>query len=325
MDIYTLKLRQAMSLEDKIRFTQRRVEEWVNHFGIDGVYVSFSGGKDSTVLLHLIRQMYPECKAMFVDTGLEYPEIRKFVKAFDNVTIMRPKMRFDQVIEKYGFPIVSKEVSECVDQARKASTTGKYSYRLAKLEGTARDKDGNLSKYNMPKWKFLLDAPFKISNQCCNIMKKNPAHKYHKETGRVPFVATMTQESRLRTKQYLIQGCNGFNNKIPTSTPIAFWTEQDILKYLKEFNIPYCSVYGDIVKDSNGKLHTTGCQRTGCMFCCYGVHLEKEPNRFQLMEKTHPKQWDYCLNKLGLKEVLEYIGVKYYTPQLNFDFEMEDL
>ena len=154
-------------------------------------------------------------------------------------------------------------------------------------------------------------------------MKKNPAHKYHKETGRVPFVATMAQESRLRTQTYLKQGCNGFKNKIPTSTPIAFWTEQDILRYLKEFNVPYCKVYGDIIKDSTGKLKTTGCQRTGCMFCCYGVHLEKEPNRFQLMERTHPKLYDYCLNKLGLKEVLEYIGVKYYTQQLNFDFEIK--
>ena len=212
MDKYTLKLRQNMSLEDKVRFTQRRIEEWVDEFTVDGCYVSFSGGKDSTVLLDIVRGLYPEITAVFVDTGLEYPEIRQFVKTFDNVTILRPKKSFKEVINDYGYPIISKEVSECVDQARKAITTGKYTYRLEKLEGTARDKDGNLSMYNMPKWKFLLDAPFKISNKCCNIMKKSPVHQYHKDTGKVPIIGTMAEESRLRQEQYLRQGCNGFNN-----------------------------------------------------------------------------------------------------------------
>lgn len=59
------------------------------------------------------------------------------------------------------------------------------------------------------------------------------------------------------------------------------------------------------------KLYTTGCDRTGCMFCMFGVHLEKEPNRFQRMKITHPKQYDYCINKLGCGAVLDYIGVKY--------------
>lgn len=173
IDKMQLKIRQGMLLEDKIKYTQRRIEEWINFFGSTGCYISFSGGKDSTVLLDLVRKIEPDIEAVFIDTGLEYPEIKNFVKTFDNVTVLRPKMRFDKVIEKYGYPIISKEVSECVDQARKAITTGKYPYRLAKLLGTAKDKNGNKSLYNQEKWKFLLDAPFKISNQCCNIMKKS--------------------------------------------------------------------------------------------------------------------------------------------------------
>ena len=47
------------------------------------------------------------------------------------------------------------------------------------------------------------------------------------------------------------------------------------------------------------------------MFCMFGAHLEKEPNRFQRLKETHPKQYDYCINKLGLGEVLDYINVKY--------------
>ena len=310
LDIQVLKMRQAMPLEDKIRFSARRITQWIEYYGRYKCYVSFSGGKDSTVLLHLVREICPDIEAMFVDTGLEYPEIRKFVKSFDNVTIMRPKMPFNQVIDKYGFPIISKEVSECIDQARKALTTGKYPYRLAKLMGTAKDKDGNLSKYNMPIWKFLLDAPFKISNQCCSVMKKVPAHLYHRQTGKVPFIGTLAEESRIRTQQYLKQGCNGFQNKIPTSLPLAFWKEQDILEYIYTRKLEIASVYGDVVFE-DGLYRTTGCKRTGCMFCGFGCHLEKSPNRFEMLKETHPKQYDYIINTLGMGEVLDFIGVKY--------------
>ena len=96
LDKYSLKLRQSMSLKDKIRFTERRIKEWVDEFGENGVYVSFSGGKDSTVLLDIVRKLYPSIEAVFVDTGLEYPEIRKFVKTFENVTILRPEKRFEK-------------------------------------------------------------------------------------------------------------------------------------------------------------------------------------------------------------------------------------
>lgn len=302
LDKYTLKLRQSMPLEDKIRFTERRIEEWVKEFGVNGCYVSFSGGKDSTVLLHIVRNLYPEIEAVFVDTGLEYPEIRSFVKTFDNVTILRPEMRFDKVLEKYGFPIISKEVSECIDQARKALETGKYQYRLDKLNGLKKS-------HNRKKWKFLLEAPFKISNQCCNIMKKRPVHSFYHKNKKVPILGTMAEESDLRTAQYLKNGCNAFKNKIPTSTPIAFWTEQDVLEYIDTYKIPIASVYGEVIKTD--KYYTTRCQRTGCMFCGFGCHLEKYPNRFQRLAHTHPKQYDYIINTLGMGEVLDYIGVEY--------------
>lgn len=145
-DLYQM---QAMSLKDKVRMTQRRIEEWYEHY--DGqVYVSFSGGKDSTVLLHLVREKFPDVPAVFVDTGLEFPEIRKFVLSHDNVTVVKPKMSFVQVIKKYGYPMFSKEVSECVYGARKYLTSliesgtldrptdrpkAKYYYEMADLLG----------------------------------------------------------------------------------------------------------------------------------------------------------------------------------------------
>lgn len=115
-DLYQMQL---LSLRAKIGMTKRRINEWVDMYGEDGVYVSFSGGKDSTVLLDIARQLYPNIKAVFVDTGLEYPEIRLFVKTVSNVDWIRPKLTFRQVIEKYGYPFISKEVSECVYGAKK--------------------------------------------------------------------------------------------------------------------------------------------------------------------------------------------------------------
>ena len=114
---------QSLPLEAKIRMTEYRIREWVEYYGEDGVYVSFSGGKDSTVLLHIVMGMYPNIKAIFIDTGLEYPEIKKFVKMFDNVDIIRPDIVFKDVIIKYGYPFISKEVSDCVQGARKYLTS----------------------------------------------------------------------------------------------------------------------------------------------------------------------------------------------------------
>ena len=114
-DLYQM---QSLPLEQKVILTQNRLEQWVNHFGLDGTYISFSGGKDSAVLLDIARKMYPTMQAVFVDTGLEYPEIRNFVKGYDNVVWLKPKMNFRQVLDKYGYPVISKEVSECVYGAR---------------------------------------------------------------------------------------------------------------------------------------------------------------------------------------------------------------
>ena len=120
--IQDLQMLQAMPLNLKISMTKTRIREWVRYYGEEGVYVSFSGGKDSTVLLRLVREEYPDVPAVFVDTGLEFPEIREFVKTFDNVIWLKPDMNFRKVIEKYGYPFISKEVAECVYGARKYLT-----------------------------------------------------------------------------------------------------------------------------------------------------------------------------------------------------------
>ncbi|HHX60649.1 MAG TPA: phosphoadenosine phosphosulfate reductase family protein [Epulopiscium sp.] len=316
MELWQLQQLQGLPLEVKIRKTQERIKEWYEHWN-GQAYISFSGGKDSTVLLDLVRGLYPDVEAVFIDTGLEYPEIKNFVRAFDNVKCFRPSKTFRQVIDEYGYPVVSKEVADCVQGARKGQQ-----YRIDRLNGTLKDNHGNKSMFNQEKWKFLLDAPFKISHQCCAVMKKQPIYRFEKETSKKPFIGMMADESRLRKQLWLKNGCNAFNNKRPSSNPISFWTEQDILQYIKRFNLHYCSVYGEIKTEDEiqgqmcleGMAHdliTTGVKGTGCMFCMFGVHLEKEPNRFQMMKETHPKQYNYCINKLGIGKVLDYINIKY--------------
>lgn len=296
-----LKMLQALPLEIKVLKTQQRIREWVTRFGVEGVYISFSGGKDSTVLLHLVRELYPEVEAVFVNTGLEYPEIQRFVKTFDNVRILYPKKTFKQVITEYGYPMISKEISEVVYLVRKGS---KYSYRLKRINGELLDKNGEKSRFNCEKYKPLLETDFVIAANCCGIMKKSPAKAYEHEFDKKPFIATMTEESMVREQAWLKTGCNGFNSPRPQSKPMSFWTEQDVLQYIKENNIQIASVYGVIIPEGGqmtfdgceGKLCTTGCYRTGCIFCGFGAHLEKGEGRFQRLKRTHPKQYDFCIN-----------------------------
>ena len=301
-----LKMMQSWSLERKIQVTQTRIIEWYQRNN-GKVYVSFSGGKDSTVLLDLVRRIYPDVPAVFIDTGLEYPELREFVKTIPNVTWLKPEMNFRKVIETYGYPIISKKIAGYISSARRNPNCTRAKYIRGEIPNTIFGGNG--------RWAFLIDAPFKVSDNCCKIMKKDTAHKYVNQTGRKPIIATMACESQLRKMAWLKNGCNAFDATNPASTPMSFWTEQDVLRYIKESNIPYASVYGDIKQDKNGKYYTTGCHRTGCVFCGFGCHLEKEPNRFQMLKQTHPKLWNYCMKPwdeggLGMKEVLDYIGVK---------------
>lgn len=340
--IEELRERQALPLYLKLAMTKTRIRDWVNEYGEDGVYISFSGGKDSTVLLDIVRnQCGYNIPAVFVDTGLEYPEIREFVKTFDNVTIIKPKMNFKQVIEKYGYPIISKEIAKKIDNCRTADKNGHFdNYARKQFEGRYISKNNKTNAYSIEHYKYLLDAPFLISHKCCNVMKKTPVYDYGKKTGRVPITAQMASESLLRTQNWLLHGCNAFDAKKPISNPMSFWTEQDVLLYINQNNLPICSVYGAIIEDRSGTdevegqltisdiegfenmgtfdakplpLKTTGCSRTGCMFCGFGCHLESSPNRFEKMKITHPKQYEWIMKPwdeggLGYKEVIDWIN-----------------
>lgn len=301
MERWQLKQMQSLPLEAKIQKSKQRIIEWYEKYNGE-VYVSFSGGKDSTVLLDLVRSIYPEVSAVYIDTGLEYPEIREIVKCTENVTWLRPKMNFKEVLDKYGFPVISKEVALKVKEARSKPN----GYASQSFDRNSAKNIKQKQKYSFAKYKCLLEAPFLISNKCCDVMKKQPVYKYEKQSGRRVILGTMAVESVARNSQYLKYGCNFFEGKRPVSAPLSFWTDQDILQYIGEYNLPLASVYGQII-EKEGKLELTGVTRTGCMFCMFGCHLE-EVTRFQRMKETHPKLYEYCIYKLGLKVPLDWIG-----------------
>ena len=291
---WQLSFRQALPLWMKIAYSKKRIRDWYDN-NAGEVYVSFSGGKDSTVLLHLVREIYPDVPAVFVDTGLEYPEIREFVKTIDNVTWVKPTMSFKKVIEKYGYPVISKKIS--MGLSRYANTTSEFQKSLRMHGGICPSSGKKQERTISKKWHFMTEAPFKCSEQCCVYLKKNPIFKYNKDSGRKAFIGTMASDSNMRMVSYLKKGCNSFTGKNPTSTPIAFWKEEDIWKYIKKNQLPYSTIYDK------------GETRTGCMFCMFGIQYEKENNRFQRMKKSHPTQYAYCMDVLGIRSVLDFMDI----------------
>jgi len=279
-----LKVLQGFSFAGKIAHAERKIVEWYEYWE-GNVYVSFSGGKDSTALIHLVRSIYPAVPAVFVDTGLEYPEIRDFVKTFDNITWVKPIMPFTQVIKKYGYPVISKEQAQYISQ-----------YRTAKSEKTKNTR-WNGNKWGRgkisEKWKYMINAPFLISDKCCDVIKKAPVKRYEKDTGRHPIIGTMASESSKRVQDYNRFGCNAFDNKRPTSKPISIWNDKDIWSYIKLYQLPYSTIYDK------------GYDRTGCAFCAFGCHMNKI-NKFDMMKETHPKLYTYCMDKLGMRNVLKW-------------------
>lgn len=287
---------KSLSLDDKILYSTVKIQQfYLKHKG--NVCVSFSGGKDSTVLLHLVRSIYPDVKGMFLDTGLEFPEIREFVKTFDNIDWVKPKMSFRKVIEELGYPVISKQASHWIGGAKQGWASAKVRFDPA-----------TKSQYNFSKFAYMIDAPFKVSERCCDKLKKQPAHAYYKESGLAPILGILASESLTRRDQFTRHGIEKSDTVHPQLTPLVFWTEKDIKEYIKRYNIEICNLY------------EKGYTRTGCVFCMFGIMADRD--RFVLLKKTHPQLWEYCMRDfdkggLGMKKVLDYMGIPTGYEQKN--------
>ena len=269
-----LTYRQGWTLEQKIDHAAGVVAAFMERTA-GKIYISYSGGKDSGVILDIIRRFVSsDIPAVFCNTGNEYPEVVRFVKQKENTVVIRPEADIRQIIEKYGFPLVGKEQSRYIYQAKHTRSAKLLDIRLHGGEKGI----GKIAE----KWKLLINAPFNVSEKCCDYLKKKPFDKFHKQTGLYPVIGTMAGESRLRLQKWLKYGCNSFETNMMASYPLSIWTVNDVWQYIRKFHIPYCSIYD------------SGLHRTGCMFCGFGCH-RKNDRRFYFLKEYKPKIYEHFM------------------------------
>lgn len=283
----TLSSLREMNLDAKIIQTKYLIKCTVMEFGLDKVYISYSGGKDSTVLSHIAKSMYPDILHLFANTTNEYPETIKHVlwekrENHTNIITVIPVdahgkiWTFKKVVESYGYPMYSKRISNAI-----------RTYQHALSPRTKTNAQNYITR-NFKKYEKYKELP--ISDKCCDKLKKEPLRRKAKKLGlKCAILGILASESYQREKDWLEYGCNVFyKRKDNQSRPLSFWTEEDILEYIKRFNVRI------------SKLYDMGYTRNGCMYCGFGVHLESNgSNRYQLLKHTHPIQYDYFAKNFG--------------------------
>ncbi len=164
-------------------------------------------------------------------------------------------------------------------------------------------------------------APFKVSDKCCYYLKEKPCGNYAKEHDSYPYLGLMASEGGRRQKALMMHGCNYYGKTVTRSCPFAIFDRQDLLQLALDLKVPVPEIYGEILRDSEGRLCTTKAQRTGCSMCGFGIHLEKRPHRFDRLKEANPDEWEFWMHhcvtdpetgeKFGWSRVLDYIGVPY--------------
>ena len=270
--------RQGWALDWKIDHALGVIDQFISR--MDGkVYLAFSGGKDSTVLMHLCEIIKKDILCVFVNTGCEYPDIARFVNEMKdeghNIKIIRPKVTPRKVWEQYGFPLVSKEAAENIHAVR----TNPNSIKAQKALGIINpDSQFVLGK----KWRYLIDEIYDTSNMCCQKLKKDPSHRMAKELGLAPIVGTMASESILRERTYIRRGgCNVFGENAQ-SLPLSIWTDKDIWQFIMRKNIRIADIY------------YKGAKRTGCTACGFGCQF-KNDHRLELLYNLYPKYYNMVM------------------------------
>jgi len=288
------------SLDKKVKRSKMIIKRFYDY--MDGkVYIADSGGKDSLVQRHIIRSIYPDIPAVHVAVP-RYPDTVKYIKTIDNLEVLVPKHSYEEVVKKWGYPVVSKEVSKNISRYRSSQKRGDKGMMHFRLTGEHPDGRTGLKMRVIPKkWQYLIDAPFKISDRCCDIMKKEPFKKYEKKYGTKPFIGILASESNRRMMLYRQYGCTTFTTGKESCRPLSHWTEMDIWDYIHKNDLEYSPIYDK------------GETRTGCVGCMFGCHIDKTPNRFQRLYHINKKLYDYYINYLDIGKILDVLKVD-YTP-----------
>lgn len=324
----------------KKRYAELRAREFVQMCNAHGKNYHVSvGGLDSITLLVFLRSIGIDCPAISV-SSLEDKSIQKIHKKLGVIPLKSAKREDGKswtkvsILQEFGFPVISKEVAAKIELLEHPSTKN-ATVRHAIVTGETGEYGGNRTGTRMKlpqKWLELFAgyenerenvnyqvAPFSVSSKCCYYLKEKPCDDWARENDSVPFLGLMASEGGRREKSLKMHGCNYWGKTTIRSAPFAIFSRQDLLQLALELNVPVPEIYGKIEKDGNGKLYTTGAQRTGCSMCGFGVHLEKRPHRFDRLHDRNIQEWDFwmkrcCIDnttgeRYGWGRVLSYIGV----------------
>lgn len=327
--IADFRVKQQQPYDFKVIYAESRAWEFYEESGKRGLSCHVSvGGLDSITLLVFLRKIGIDVPAVSV-SALEDKSIIKVHKAL-GVEAIRPLKKKTDVIKEYGFPILSKEIAGKIDLLQHP-TEKNATVRHAIITGETGEYGGNRTGTRMKmsqKWlekfggadeegaaKGYAAAPFLVSDKCCYYLKEKPCDDWAREHNSVPYLGLMASEGGRRQKALMMHGCNYFGATTIRSAPFAIFERQDLLQLALDLHVPVPEIYGEIVRDADGKLRTTGAQRTGCSMCGFGIQMEKRPHRFDQLYQRNPKEWEFWMIEMGWGDVLDYIGVEWRQEQ----------
>lgn len=304
-----------LDLKEKIKMSKEIIHDFMENIDLDKgkVSISSSFGKDSIVVIDLVRGEYPEIPIIYSNSGVEYPECEELSKEYENVITIKPDMTMEEVVKKEGYllPIgreKSKTIRRCRDQIAQEKW---YGGGIKKMRGDWGEK----SLYNYSKHIPVILAPFKISERCNDRLKGQPLDKFKRKNNFKYYFNGITYDESMTRQLTLLR--DGFNILKEKSRPIGHWSSSDVLEYVVKKGLKIPKLYGDIVcKD--GKYKTTLFERNGCYCCPAGCHIGK-PNQYQLLYDYDHDLWEYSLYDLGFKQVLDYFNVNYYPEGVDPD------
>ena len=343
----------AMKYEDKIDVATARVLEWTETCADAGKNYAVSvGGLDSIVLLIFVRKILGGCDGISV-SALEDLSIQRIHKQL-GVKRIQPDMNFVQVLNTFGFPVLSKQLAckiEHLQIPREEADQRKLYYNHALMTGETGPWGGFVYSESMKLEDEILElfgghyaddrpdlcckcAPFKVSDRCCEVMKEAPSRRYQKEHNIYPFLGLMQIEGGQRRFSLRKYGCNYVGKDTVRSCPFNYFSRQDLLTLALDLKVPVPEIYGEIVRDKDGKLRTTKAQRTGCNMCGFGIHLESRPHRFDRLRERNEKYWHFLMYECvkdesgtyGWGRVLDYLGIEWENKpgQLKGQISLED-
>jgi hypothetical protein len=341
-------MKQRVPYSIKRRMSEDRIRDFYNEAKRRGYNCHVSiGGLDSITLGYLVREMgYGPDEIPFVSAStLEDKSIQKVHKEMGCIVVrpLRPKV---QVLQEFGFPVLSKKIANKIDTLQHPTEKNK-TVRHAIITGEcgAQGHYATNSKMQLPKGYLKLfggldeegkaygyGAPpnFRVSDKCCYYLKEAPCDNWAKENHSVPYLGIMASEGGRRADALEEHGCNYFGKTTIRSAPFAFYYHSDIVHLAVDLGVHIPDIYGNVeiskVKNEFGDYEytTTGEQRTGCEMCGFGIQMESRPHRFDRLYERSPKQWEFWMyrcctdengEKYGWGRVLDYLGIEWRNPQ----------